>query len=90
MSNSVDQKFQRRLETYLTRLSRSRADGVVTANDASAFMQKNGIKMKNVRQRLRYTSATLRRPNFKPIGYRTSTSPSARHRKIRAWRVSGR
>lgn len=90
MSESVNPKFQRRLETYLTRLSRKRSDGIVTANDVTDFMTKNGYRMSNVRQRIRYTNATLRRPNFRPVGYRASTNPNAKYRQIRTWRISGR
>lgn len=85
MSTTESTTIRRRLQTYLRSLSRSRTSGVVTAEDAHRWLQKNGVRTRNVSTLLSYINSTLRSPNFMPVGFRNSSRPASRGRRIRTW-----
>jgi hypothetical protein len=78
---------RQRLGTYLRKLSDSRSNGIVTANDVYTWLRRNKIST-SVRTVLSYANSTLRRPAFQPIGVQASGRPQSKGRKITAWMAS--
>jgi hypothetical protein len=77
-----------KLRTYLRGLARKRSAGIVTADDAHNFLDREGIRPQQVRTRLAFINAALRQPNFEVIGMSPSMRPSARGRMISEWTIN--
>jgi hypothetical protein len=84
-ASSTSEKTRTRLNSYLRSLSRRRNTGLVTSDDAHAFLTKEGVSSKKVRTRLSYINSVLRYPNFEAAGDVPSSRPVARGRRITAW-----
>lgn len=69
------------LRSRLRTLSRRRVDGVVTADDATDYLNQRGVRQ--VRNRLSYVNRAF--SEFSPVGTVSSERPSARYRKITMW-----
>jgi hypothetical protein len=86
-SNSFE-KTSNRLRTYLKGIARKRVSGIVTADDAHRFLDKEGIRPQQVRTRLAFINSALRSPEFEVIGMSPSMRPSARGRMISEWTIN--
>jgi predicted Zn-dependent protease len=76
----------RRMTSYLRSLSNRRSSGVVTADDAHAYLTREGVHQKQVRTRLSFINAALAGSGeFEQNGMTRSTRPSAKGRTITAW-----
>jgi len=76
-----------KMRTWLARLARGRASGVVTADDVHTFLDREGVQPKQVRTRLRFINSVLREPNFFRSSTVASTRPAAKGRSITAWTI---
>jgi predicted Zn-dependent protease len=76
----------RRMTSYLRSLSNRRSSGVVTADDAHAYLTREGVHQKQVRTRLSFINAVLAGSGeFEQNGTVASTRPQAKGRSITAW-----
>ena len=81
----IRSNIQSGLQTYLRGLSRRRNNNVVTADDAHTYLDRKGVRSKQVRTRLAYINSVLRVPEFVNVGNRSSIRPAARYRSITEW-----
>jgi hypothetical protein len=77
-----------KLRTYLRSLARKRAAGIVTADDAHTFLDREGVRPQQVRTRLAFINAALRQPTFEVIGMSPSMRSAARGRMISEWSIN--
>lgn len=75
-----------RMRTWLMNLARKRSSGVVTADDAHTYLDRQGVQAQP-RTRLRYINTVLREPTFAYEGQTRSTRPRAKGRMITEWTV---
>lgn len=76
----------RRMTSYLRSLSNRRSSGVVTADDAHAYLTREGVHQKQVRTRLSFINAVLAGSGeFEQNGKVASERPQAKGRSITAW-----
>lgn len=73
------------LRSWLRSLARKRVSGTVTADDVHRYLDRDGVRPKQVRTRLRFINSVLRSPNFQYVGETRSTRPAARGRMISEW-----
>lgn len=81
-------KFDRttaRMRSWLYSLARRRASQTVTADDVHTYLDRQGIRPRQVRTRLRYINTVLREPNFEYAGQVASQRPAAKGRAIWQW-----
>ena len=74
----------RRMATYLRSLANRRSSGVVTADDANAFLSRQGFRGK-VSTRLSYINTVFGSGMFEQTGMTYSTRPQAKGRAISTW-----
>jgi hypothetical protein len=74
----------RRMATYLRSLANRRSSGVVTADDANAFLAREGFRV-NVKTRLSYINTVFGSGMFEQTGMTYSTRPQAKGRAISTW-----
>lgn len=86
MSSTKKLEVRTALQKYMKRLASRR---VVTADDAHAFLDRNGVRKTAVRERLSYINGALTSPTFESTGdVRPSTRPAARGRLISEWSLA--
>ena len=78
-----------KLRSYLRNLARRRAEGTVTADDATTFLMREGVRPEMIRTRLAVTNAALQSGDFETVGVVASTRPEARGRAINEWSFIG-
>lgn len=74
----------RRMVSYLRSLASRRSSGVVTADDAHAFLNREGIRG-NVSTRLSYINTAFGSGMFEQTGMTYSSRPQAKGRAISMW-----
>jgi len=87
----TNEQFDRtvaKLRTYLRGIARKRSAGIVTADDAHNFLDREGVRPQQVRTRLAFINAALRSPEFEVIGMSPSQRPAARGRMISEWTIN--
>jgi hypothetical protein len=75
----------RQMLSYLRSLANRRSSGVVTADDAHAFLTRMGIRERQVRTRLSYINSAFGSGLFEQRGTTYSTRPAAKGRAISKW-----
>ena len=75
----------RRMVSYLRSLANRRSSGVVTADDAHVFLNRMGVRQRQVRTRLSYINAAFGSGMFEQAGTTYSTRPAAKGRSISTW-----
>lgn len=75
----------RKMTSYLRSLANRRKNGVVTADDAHTYLNRNGISTQ-FRTRLSFINSVLRSPMFETTGNtKPSSRPAAKGRAISVW-----
>lgn len=75
----------RGMRSWLNSIARRRMNGVVTADDAHVYLDRQGFRKYEVFTRLSLINSVLRGGNFTPTGMTPSTRPVARRRMITEW-----
>jgi hypothetical protein len=89
MSNSTKaETMVRGLTSYLRSLANRRNDGIVTADDVHAYLNRRGISARATRTRLSFVNSVLRSPVFESAGSVYSSRPQAKGRSITAWTLA--
>ena len=87
----TNEEFDRtanKMRSYLAGLARNRSEGIVTADDAHRYMDREGIRPQQIRTRLAFINSVLREPNFEAYDVVPSSRPAARGRTITAWTIA--
>lgn len=79
------ENMMRQMLSYLRSLANRRSSGVVTADDAHAFLTRMGIRERQVRTRLSYINSAFGSGLFEQAGTTYSTRPAAKGRAISKW-----
>jgi hypothetical protein len=74
----------RRMVSYLRSLASRRSSGVVTADDAHAFLNREGVR-RTVSTRLSYINTAFGSGMFEQTGMTYSSRPQAKGRAISTW-----
>lgn len=74
-----------KMRTWLYSIARKRVTGIVTADDAHTYLDREGVRPQQVRTRLRFINSVLRSPNFEYAGATPSERPVAKRRMITEW-----
>lgn len=88
MSNKKREKMISSLRTYLRSLANRRSSGTVTADDAQAYLSKQGINELMVRTRLSFINSAFSGDIFAATGYVPSSRPAAKGRAITEWTLA--
>jgi hypothetical protein len=86
-SNEEFDRTATRMRSWLNKLVRRRSTGVVTADDAHTYLDREGVRPQQVRTRLSFINSVLREPNFEYAGETPSSRPAARGRMITEWTI---
>ena len=73
-----------KVNSYLRRRSNKRSNGVVTADDVHAYINKNKIRL-NRNRKLSLINSVFSNSEFLNVGQTASTRPAARYRRISMW-----
>jgi len=87
-SNDEFDRTAKRMENWLASLSRRRSTGIVTADDAHTYLDREGVRPQQVRTRLSFINSVLREPNFECAGMTNSVRPAAKGRVISEWMIA--
>lgn len=88
--NMTSEKYERTvrgMRNWLNSLARRRGSGLVSADDAHTYLDRQGIRKNEVFTRLSFINSVLREGNFECVGQWPSDRPAARRRLINAWAV---
>jgi hypothetical protein len=77
----------RQMVSYLRSLANRRRNGIITADDAHNYLNRNGVS-RRADTRLSFINSALRSPMFEQAGTTTSQRPAAKGRKISMWTVA--
>lgn len=86
-SNEEFDRTATRMRSWLNKLVSRRSTGVVTADDAHTYLDREGVRPQQVRTRLSFINSVLREPNFEYAGETPSSRPAARGRMITEWTI---
>ena len=78
----------RRMVSYLRSLANRRSSGVVTADDAHVFLNRVGVRQRQVYTRLSYINSAFGSGMFEQSGMTYSTRPAAKGRAISTYTVA--
>lgn len=81
-SNDEFDRTANRMRSWLYSLARRRSSQTVTADDVHTYLDRQGVRPRQVRTRLRFINSVLREPNFAYAGQTASTRPAAKGRAI--------
>ena len=76
------------LRSYLRGLARKRSSGVVTADDAQNYMNRNDMLEGKTRSRIAVINAAFQGGDFEAVGQTSSSRPEAKGRTITEWSLS--
>jgi len=78
--------MRKRLNGYLRGLSKRRKNGVVTADDANTFLDRNNITDTKVRRSITGSIFNTNNEEITKVGTTTSSRPEAKSVRLNTWR----
>lgn len=74
-----------KMRSWLYSIARKRVSGIVTADDAHTYLDRQGIRPTQFLTRLSFINSVLRNSNFEYAGMTPSKRPVAKGRVITEW-----